>query len=263
MIVVIVIVTSLVLVTLGVIVLKNIADPPNNTMKAVLKHSAPKSTTIKLVDHPNTTDSTMKTMSTASAAVHEAQKIQLQIYKELIGHYKKAILVGLADHNLGDSLISVGEFEALKKLEIEVIYYCSSEKCGKFQEAKNVVDAVMEPVVILATGGGNFCIWKSECLLREKMIQTFPDNEVLLFPQSVHFSSMSEMQAHANVMNTHPNITYLFRDRQSYNIIVNSGIFKYRKAVLCPDAATQMGMIQLPTLPTYDIVFLKRRDMES
>ena len=206
----------------------------------------------------------MKSMLKASTTVREAQKIQLQIYKELIGHYRKAILVGLADHdNLGDSAISVGEFEALDKLGIEIIYACSVFECGEFEEAKEVVNNVSELVVVLASGGGNFCIWKSGCALREKLIQAFPDREVLVFPQSVNFDNKQQMETHADVMNMDPNVTYLFCDHQSYDIVVNSGVFRYNKAVLCPDAAMQIGMIQPTTIPSHDVVWLKRKDKES
>ena len=218
----------------------------------------------RLTDQPNSTDKTMRSMHTASAAVQEAQRIQLQIYKELIGHYKKAILVGLADsENKGDSAITVGEFEALNKLKIEVVYYCSVRNCGNFSRAKEAVSKVTEPVVVLTSGGGDTCIWKTPCQLREKLVQAFPDRQILVFPQSVHFKSMQEMKAHAAAMNKHPNITYLYRDHKSYNIIVNSGMFQYNKAVLCPDAAMQIGMKQPPVEPTYDIVWLKRKDKES
>ena len=217
----------------------------------------------QLVDRPNSTDSTMKSMHNASAAVQEAQRIQLQIYKELIGHYKKAILVGLADmENKGDSAISVGEFEALSKLGIEVIYYCSIRSCGNYNKAKEALSNEAEPVVILTSGGGNTCIWKNPCRRREKLVQVFPDREILVFPQSVHFANTKEIKAHAAAMK-HPNITYLFRDHMSYNIFVNSGLFQYNKAVLCPDAAMQIGMVQPPIEPTHDIVWLKRADIES
>ena len=217
----------------------------------------------RLVDLPNSTDSTMKFMHSASAAVQEAQRIQLQIYKELIGHYKKAILVGLADmENKGDSAISVGEFEALSKLGIEVVYYCSIRKCGNFGRAKKVLRNETEPVVILTSGGGNTCIWRNPCQQREKLVRAFPDREILVFPQSVNFTSIQEMKAHAAAMK-HPNITYLFRDHKSYNIFVNSRMFQYNKAVLCPDAAMQIGMMHPPIEPTHDIVWLKRADMES
>ena len=257
MITVILAVISLLLISLGL--------TANNAKTVAVTTTVSQNTRqSQLIEHPNYTDSTMESMLNASTTVHEAQKIQLQIYKELIGHYGKAILVGLADHeNLGDSAISVGEFEALDKLGIEIVYACSDIECGEFEEAKEVVNNVSEPVVVLASGGGNFCNWISGCALREKLIQAFPDRDVLVFPQSVKFDDKQQMETHADVMNVHPNVTYLFRDHQSYDIIVNSGIFKYNKAVLCPDAAMQIGMIQPTTIPTHDVVWLKRKDKES
>jgi len=217
----------------------------------------------RLIDQPNITDSSMSLMHSASAAVQEAQRIHLQIFKELIGNYKKAILVGLSNNdNKGDSAITIGEFETLNKLRIEVIYYCSIPSCGNFSKAKAVVSNETEPVVVLTHGGGDTCIWKIPCLKREKLVQTFPDREILVFPQSVKFDNKGAMKSYAAAMK-HPNITYLFRDHQSYNIFVNSGLFQYKNAVLCPDSAMQIGMQQPPIAPTHDIVWLKRTDIES
>jgi len=254
-----VMVLVLIVMTVALVTLRVSASIHNRAIS-----TAPEHITRRLIDQPNNTDCTMKSKLTASSAVQEAQKIQLQIYKELIGDYKKAILVGLVDdENRGDSAINVGEFEALEKLGIEIIFYCSITECGNFKTAKEAISRVTEPVVVLTTGGGNFCVYESQCSHSERLVSTFPDHEVLAFPQSANSASTQRMKAHADIMNKHPNITYLFRDRRSYNTIVNSGMFKYKTAVLCPDAAMQIGIQQPPIEPTHDIVFLKRRDKES
>ena len=178
--IVVIIVVTVVLATLGITastvpehVTRRLVDQPNNTdstMKSKLNassavqeahkiHTVPEHVTRRLVDQPNNTDSTMKSKLNASSAVQEAQKIQLQIYKELIAQYKKAILVGLSDHeNLGDAAITVGEFEALNKLGIDVVYYCTMYNCN-FEMTKEIIRRAKQPVVVLASGGGNFCTW--------------------------------------------------------------------------------------------------------
>ena len=217
-----------------------------------------------LINQPNGTDATMKTMLTASDAVKEAVRIQLEIYKEVMGHYKKAVLIGIANHNnYGDSAITVGEFIALNKLGIELIYYCSTKNCSDLSEAKKAIQKTAEPVVILSSGGGNFGNWKHEYELRAKLMETFKDNEVIVLPQSVDFESLQAMEDNARAMNVHSNVTYLFRDHKSYDIVVNSGLYKYRRVLLCPDAAVQIGMQTFSFQPTHDIVWLKRKDKES
>ena len=212
----------------------------------------------------NQTDSTMKDLYTAPEAVQEAFRIQMKIYRDIIGHYRKAILVGIGDHpNYGDSAITVGELMALNRLGIELIYYCDVYTCGNLKEAKKAINKTSEPVVILSSGGGNFCNWKGECDLRAQLVRTFRNHEVLVFPQSVDFNSKEEMEKNAKAMNINPNITYLFRDHKSYDIIVKSGLFKYKRAILCPDAAVQIGIQTFSLEPTHDILWLKRRDKES
>ena len=59
------------------------------------------------IDRTNNTDITMKSMLTASDAIQEASSIHMEIYRDLIGYYRKAALFGLADHdNYGDSAIT-------------------------------------------------------------------------------------------------------------------------------------------------------------
>ena len=216
------------------------------------------------IDRPNQTDGTMKDILTAPEAIEEASQIQMDIYRDIMGHYRKAILVGISNHNnFGDSAITVGEFMALNKLGIELIYYCNIKTCGNLSAAIQVINRTSESVIILSSGGGNFGNWKLERDLRERLAQTFKNYEILVLPQSVHFESEKVMEKNAKAMNVNPNITYLFRDHKSYDIIVNSGLYKYKRAILCPDAAVQVGVQTFSFEPTHDIVLLKRKDKEA
>ena len=216
------------------------------------------------IDRPNQTDGTMKDILTAPEAIEEASRVQMDIYRDLMGHYRKAILVGISNHNnFGDSAITVGEFMALNKLGIELIYYCNIKTCGNLSAAIQVINRTSESVIILSSGGGNFGNWKLERDLRERLAQTFKNHEIIVLPQSVHFESEKVMEKNAKAMNVNPNITYLFRDHKSYDIIVNSGLYKYKRAVLCPDAAVQVGIQTFSFEPTHDIVLLKRKDKEA
>ena len=100
----------------------------------------------------------------------------------------------------------IGEFETLNKLRIEVIYYCSVLSCGDFSQAKAVVSNETDPVLVLTHGGGDTCMWKIPCLKHEKLVQVFPDREILVFPQSVKFVNIEALKAHATAMK-HPNIS--------------------------------------------------------
>ena len=71
------------------------------------------------------------------------------------------------------------------------------------------------------------------------------------------------MKKNAKATNINPNNTYLFCDHKSYDIIVKSGLYKYKRAILCPDAAVQIGIQTFSFEPTHDILWLKRHDIKN
>ena len=106
---------------------------------------------------------------------------------------KKVVLMGVPHHNnLGDNAIAFAEKEFIKEVLPEYNYYEISEetidKC-----VYKVIDYIDQDSLIFLHGGGNF---GDEYLYvedgRRKVIELFPENTIILFPQTMFFSETKQ-----------------------------------------------------------------------
>ena len=205
-------------------------------------------------------------LKTNLGVIDEAQRIHLKMFKALIEKYKYAMLFNFAAfENKGDPAITVGELNLIKKLGIELVFHCPTTQCGDaaIHNAKTLSKKYnTRELVILMHGGGNILSYIDEDFNRKRVLDNFPDFEVVLFPQSIwHNASDAETKYFQDVYSKHKNLTFLYRDRNSYNL--GKRLFPRVKCFLMPDMAFDIGPVQRFMQPTHDILWLKRRDTES
>ena len=205
-------------------------------------------------------------LSTSEEVINEAQRIHSNMFSTLIGHYKFAMLFNFAAHeNIGDPAITVGELILLQKLGIELIFLCETEKCkGRtLEQAKNISKRYSSTdLVILMQGGGNILSYKHEDVNRKPVLETFQEFEIIMFPQSIWPRADAEhKKLYQKVYSSHPRLTFLYRDRDSYNM--GKELFPKARPLLMPDMAFQIGPVNRFLRPTHDIMWLKRTDSES
>jgi pyruvyl transferase EpsO len=160
--------------------------------------------------------------------------------------------------NVGDTLIWQGTLDLLKVLPHKCLYSSSKENYVKPNIGKDVI--------ILLQGGGNFGdLWYICQEFRLKILNDFPDNKIILLPQSIHYNSNDTLLVDANVFNKHKNLTMCFRDRNSLNIA--DQYFTNSNHVFVPDMAFYMDMNQwkkyIKPAEQGKILFLDRRDHEK
>jgi len=93
--------------------------------------------------------------------------------------------------------------------------------------------------VIVFHGGGNFGDLYSEYgmqPLREHVVSNYPSNRIIILPQTIHFSTDSEMQRSADLFRQHPDVHICVRDHASYRIAQAFSDHVY----LMPDMAHQL-----------------------
>ena len=205
-------------------------------------------------------------LKTSWGVIHEAQRIHMQMFKALIGKYKYAMLFNFAAfENKGDPAITVGELNLIKRLGIELVFHCPTAQCDNVavKNAKALSKKYStKELVILMQGGGNILSYLSEDYSRKRVLENFPDFEVILFPQSIwHNASDTETKYFQHVYSKHKHLTFLYRDRNSYNL--GKRLFPRVKCYLMPDMAFDIGPTQRFMQPTHDILWLKRSDTES
>lgn len=206
------------------------------------------------------------TLTTRTEVIEEAQRIQLNMFKTLIGKYKYAMLFNIAGFsNIGDPTIGVGEVTLLRRLNIELVFHLEDVKNSEMAcdfARKLSRKYTNETLVILLQGGGNLMSYAHQDRYRERVISRFMDFEVIMFPQSFWIFTPRQHQEHfKRVYNSHPKFTMLYRDE--YSLGEGKKWFPNTRALLMPDIAFQLGQVDRFMPPVHNILWLRRTDDET
>lgn len=157
--------------------------------------------------------------------------------------------------NIGDILIWEGELSFLRELNFKCLDFASIHTC-RFPK-------LSADTIILLQGGGNLGdLWRGIQEFRLKVIEKYPDNRIIIFPQSVCYSDHELVTKDAKIMSGHRHLTICARDRKSYDFLkVNF----QNEILLLPDMAFCISPDYLQRVKgkeTDKTLFLKREDKE-
>ena len=158
--------------------------------------------------------------------------------------------------NCGDLLIWLGEKKYLHELGVKPDYECSLESYNAELMRNCIGDGP-----ILMSGGGSFGDLYIYQAFREQILSDFPDNEVLIFPQSVNFLNDERLQASAQRFRDHGKVTICARDDASYALLQKH--FSFCTLLKVPDAANFLGPQPPLNQPVADVLWICRTDKES
>jgi pyruvyl transferase EpsO len=169
----------------------------------------------------------------------------------------RCALLDFPNHpNVGDSAIWLGQRAYLEGRGIRPIYECDQRTYSSSRLARRLRGGT-----ILLTGGGNFGdLWPSFQAFRERVVADFPNNRIILLPQTIHFSDPAALDRARRVLNAHPDLTILVRDGHSLSLAREHFT---GTVTLCPDMALAASDIPTPVDRGRAIVWLARRDAES
>ncbi len=169
----------------------------------------------------------------------------------------KAALFGLPLHgNIGDSLISIGEYA-----------FCDSHGISIVSE-RLLIDVSPLPdlpdnCVILLQGGGDFGdVWRGIQEARIKIIRKYSNHKIVVFPQTVYYSDQKILEEDLSLLSACHDLTICVRDNRSFSIL-NS--FLEGKVILVPDMAFYIPeelFKKYVLSPSNDTLFLRRKDQE-
>lgn len=151
---------------------------------------------------------------------------------------RKVVLFGIPEHgNIGDAAITVAEEKFIKDnlSEYEYIGVLEDEIEEKIEELAQILT---DEDLILLHGGGN--LGDKYIKLEEKrrmIIKAFPNNKIILMPQTIHFSDTeygkAELEKTKKVYNNHKNLTLVAREKVSLEIMKRE--FTNANVILTPD----------------------------
>lgn len=131
--------------------------------------------------------------------------------------------------NIGDLLIFQGSENFFRDNNIIIDDRFSLKEKSQLSK-KTVGDRT-----IVLQGGGNFGdLYPWHQSFREQIVRQFPDNKIVLLPQTIHFSDNAKAKESAAIFRSHKNLHICVRDEQSYKFAVD---FLSDKIYLLPDMA--------------------------
>jgi pyruvyl transferase EpsO len=170
-------------------------------------------------------------------------------------------------HQGGDAFLDDYNYKVLGRFSIHDFTYRPNKTIADVEWKKSVrnLDNLVtryNPTLILH-GGGNFGdIWPEFQKFRELIVQRFPTTPIVIFPQSIHFSSHAGKERAAKIFGAHKNLHIFTRDQESWEFVTKEcGL----PGTQMPDMAHQLWGRLPQDLPGKRAGTLtqRRRDRES
>ncbi|POM82774.1 Polysaccharide pyruvyl transferase family protein [Cryptosporidium meleagridis] len=208
-------------------------------------------------------------------------EIMMSILNYTIGNVENGIVFGIADHeNKGDAGINWSQYLVFKRLNIKIIYYCTSNYFHKpcdIKRALNIANSLPLKPTIFLTGGGNLGdVWPKYENERKKVLEEFHEFNTVIFPQSISLKSKDTIMDF-DYLKMHKNLTIFVRDIYSFSflhsILFNNQSTTNTKLLLTPDIVTSIVTTKEKKSPNitkhlvfneiYDILWINRNDRET
>lgn len=190
----------------------------------------------------------------------KVKELKTIVYKELKPLLQEKVAIfGLPFHgNIGDSLISLGEFQLLKELKKKIIY------CRQLADYSTPFPQLPVDCTILLQGGGDFGdVWRGIQEERLRVISQYKNNRIICFPQTVNYSDDCNLKKDVEFLRSFPHLHLCARDRQSYNFLHKhfaNHIHLIPDMAFCINPDTLKKYIN--AMPTSNNLYLRRTDKE-
>lgn len=177
----------------------------------------------------------------------------------------KVIITLAADYtNLGDMAIVHAQREFLKTQfpKHEIIELPFKKTYSEMKSLKKICSA--EDIITISGGGFTGDLYPGSELFRQFVIQQFPKNRIISFPQTIDFSSTPEgkklLKKAKKVYSHHKCLVLIAREKKSLEL--HKTYFPENKVLFTPDIALSLNK-EFPTSFRNGIVLCLRKDIEK
>jgi len=174
----------------------------------------------------------------------------------------RVFLFGVPEHaNLGDQAIAMSTIQFVKSVlpDIEVVEITERQLEVDIDNIRNFVE---DNDLLLLMGGGNLGdLYMGPALARQAVIETFPNNAIILFPNSMYFKHQENLNKCKTLFASHKNLTLFAREEVSFKLM--SECFYANKVFLAPDIVLSLPATEPCHTPGSGAVLAMRIDQES
>ncbi|MCW9718213.1 polysaccharide pyruvyl transferase family protein [Avibacterium sp. 21-599] len=136
--------------------------------------------------------------------------------------------------NVGDLLIYAGTEEFFQDYQIHI----RLRRCLQSFDLDEVKKYVKPTTTLVCHGGGNFGdLYPAIQAMREALVQAFPNNRIIVMPQTAYFSHPQAKEKSAAIFSAHKDCYLFARDQATYQLM--KAQFS-DKVFLSPDMAHQL-----------------------
>lgn len=160
-------------------------------------------------------------------------------------------------YNIGDILIFEGSISFFEKNGVTIKKYLNVLNLDIYRLKKHITDRT----TIVCQGGGNFGdLYNIHQNLRESIIESFPNNRIIILPQTAFFSDIKQQERSKKIFLTHTNIVMFARDLPTYELFKTFS----DKTYLMPDMAHQLYQeLSISNFVENKTLFFLRKDKEA
>ena len=190
-------------------------------------------------------------------------KPNLSLYDNLRGKKKCFVFLAADYGNLGDVAITYAQEKFLKEQfpEYEIVDVPISRTLSHLKAIKNI--STTDDIVTIVGGGNMSDLYFDIELLRQMVINTFPNNRVISFPQTMFFSkTMSGKYLRRQAVKTyskHNNLIVTSREKWSYELMKAL----LTKCKLLPDIVMTLDKREPAVAERNGVTLCLRDDAES
>lgn len=192
------------------------------------------------------------------------------IYKDTEKIFKKKnrdcgiILLGQPIHgNMGDHAIIEAELNYFKDNISEKIYLFSMPYIHvHFKILKKYIKK--NDIIVISGGGWLGNLWLTNEIVVQKIINTFPENNIIIFPQTVYYTNQNN-SLYKNAKITYPNhqkLSVFLREKNSYDYFLENFSYTKDNIYLVPDIVLYLNKTSMQKRDN-EILFCLRQDIEK
>lgn len=158
----------------------------------------------------------------------------------------RIFVIGTPEYNnLGDHAIAYAELEFLQKnfSGSEIIEITEKSFIKNYRILKKIIKN--KDIIVLQGGGNMGSQYCDQEILRKRVIKTFFNNKVVLFPQTIYFSEdkhsnkiLKKMQKYYG---NHSKLVLTAREEESYNLMKK--YFPNNKVIMTPDIVFSLNIM--------------------
>jgi pyruvyl transferase EpsI len=175
---------------------------------------------------------------------------------------QRIFLFGSPIHqNLGDHAISIAEIQFIQK---NFPNYPFFEIFGDhfLAESPFIPSSIKDEDIILITGGGFMGdLWIREENLVREIIKTFPNNPIIILPQTIFFQSEDELNISRDIYKQHENLFIFAREPNTLKLLTEK--LEFANCKLAPDMVLSLELNYKKGQERNGVLSCLREDKES